>query len=215
MDILSDISAFVPLILVVLYLVTFRKNKDYIGYQQFCIYLIFISFISAFTAVLYYLKENNLIYSHVYFIGEFLLLSLFFKSILLQEQRKKANFLIISVSFALLILIIISFLGYFNLTAFHPLEILLCAIPILLLSAINLYNSYTNKLRFLYITIGVIVYKTISVLVFILQNFSNPIEGFKSFGRLLLALNSVFLLVYYGLIFFEWFKNFRHKKANS
>ncbi|RZN83032.1 MAG: hypothetical protein EVB12_02160 [Winogradskyella sp.] len=156
----------------------------------------------------------NLFFSHVYFYGEFLFLSLFFRQLIEKSQKTKASLLIIIFASILVFLIILSASGYFVLSPFHPIEVLVCGLPILALAIVHLYNSLSKSLKYVYITIGVIVYKTVSVLVFTLQNFANNIDSFDNLSNILLGLNSVFLYIYYGLIIFEWFKSFRQKKVS-
>jgi len=207
-------TSYLPIILTILYVIKYKSYRKLLAYKLFCTYLGFISMVEITSSILFFYEINNLFFSHVYFMGEFFLLSLFFRKLLLNDQKKKASLLIAIIVSSLVILIVFNALEYFDLSSFHPLEILICALPILVLAATHLYNSLVMPLKYLYITIGVIIYKTVSVLVFILQNFANAISDFNSFSFILLKLNSVFLLVYYGLIFFEWFKNFRQKKIS-
>lgn len=211
---LENLITLLPIILSVLFLFKYKHNKHNIVYKLFCFYLMFIAVVQIIYGVMFHYKINNLLLSHVYFIGESLLLVLFFRELIKTHQKRKIDFLIIIVFVCLIILIILDRLGYYVLNPFDPLEIILCALPVFCLSVMHLYNSLSESLKFLYVTIGVIVYKTISVLVFILQNFTNTIDYFDDLSFILWKLNSIFLLIYYGLIFFEWFKNFRQKRIS-
>lgn len=208
-------TSILPFIIAMLYLSSRSKNKNVLAYDSFLIYITFIALIEAITSVMNSYGENNLFFSHIYFIGEFLLLSIFFKQLLPNSQKKSAFLLIISVVVMLLIMIVLHVLGYFVLTPFHPIEVLLCGLPILIFAILHLYNSLNRNLQYVYITFGIVIYKTISVLVFTLQNFTNtPNTDFENLFEILLKLNSAMLLVYYSLIIFEWFKSFKRKRVN-
>lgn len=210
---LENLGSFLPIVLLTLFLVRYNQNKQIEGYKSYCIYLGFIMLVSSVSHILFYLRIPNLFFSHVYFIGESVFLILFFKELVTGYQKKVSNLLLATVISTLSILIILDVFDFYLIEPFSPFIILICAIPIFILSIIHLYNSVSNSLRFLYITFGIIVYKMISVFAFILQNFANTGNHFDKFSFLLWKLNSIFLVCYYSLIFFEWYKNFRRKKT--
>ncbi|ARV09518.1 hypothetical protein BTO05_07640 [Winogradskyella sp. PC-19] len=212
--VLSHGLSILPFLITILFLSKSSYHKGDKSYQIFCIYITFIALIEIVSGIMNYNGIYNLFFSHVYFYGEFLFLSLFFRQLIEKSQKTKASLLIIIFASILVFLIILSASGYFVLSPFHPIEVLVCGLPILALAIVHLYNSLSKSLKYVYITIGVIVYKTVSVLVFTLQNFANNIDSFDNLSNILLGLNSVFLYIYYGLIIFEWFKSFRQKKVS-
>ena len=181
---------------------------------MFCIYLLIIGIIDATAGTLGIFKKYNLFLSHFYFVAEFIILSFFFRELLMPSQRKFTNVLIGVVSLLILILFILSGLHYYELKPFNPFQIIICAIPILIFSVMHLYNSMISEIRFVFVTVGILFYKTLSVVIFMVLNFANTKEFVGNFPSLLWDLNQICLLIYMGLIFTEWFKNYRVKKSS-
>ena len=202
------------LFLAFLYIITNSKKTKDKAYLMFCFYLIIVGLIDAIAGTFAFFKKYNLFLTHYYFVAEFITLSLFFRELVTFKQRKLVNILIVSVSFVLLSLFTLSVFGYYNLKPFDPLQVIICALPLLIFSMIHLYNSMSTSLKFIYVAVGVLFYKTISVLIFMLLNFANMNDYFDGFSGLLWDLNRVCLIIYFVLILFEWFKNYRVKKIN-
>jgi len=202
------------LFLAILYIVTGSKKTKNKTYLMFCFYLTVIGIIDATAGTLAFLKKYNLFLSHFYFVAEFITLSFFFRKLLMLKQRKFVNALIGVVSFVLLILFIISGLDYYELKPLNPFQIIICALPILIFTVMHLYNSMINEIRFVFVSVGVLFYKTLSVVIFMVLNFANTKEFVGSFSSMLWDLNQICLLIYMGLIFTEWFKNYRVKKSS-
>ena len=155
------------LLFVLLYL--YSKYNTVQGFKrQFRIlywYFIVELLILVAMVVLRHLRINNLIVSHFYFILQFILLSLFYKSLFSYSQKRFVNALLI------IILPIIGVHFYYfpdKIWKFNVLEIFLTSIPLVIYSIIHLYNSLTRKKVFLYVNVGVLMYLSSSTLIFIL-----------------------------------------------
>ncbi|RNC88397.1 MAG: hypothetical protein ED556_04220 [Winogradskyella sp.] len=214
-NILRLVGVFGFLPLAVVYLFTYSKNAHNRPYVFFCLYLCSITVINTVSGLMAMNRINNLIFSHVYFVIEFITLIFFFRELLNKKQRNKIDITVIVVFIALLSLFGFHGLDMYNLKPFDPLEILLCSLPILVFSAMHLYNSISAPLKFIYVTIGLVVYKIVSILLFMVLNFANTNgNNYRDFLDLLWTLNRYFLVVYFGLIFFEWYRNYMRMKVD-
>ena len=160
---------FIEFILLFILLYLYSKYNTVQGFKrQFRIlywYIIVELIILIVTSVLLYYKKNNLIISHFYFILQFVLLSLFYKSIFTYRQKKFVNALLI------IILPVIGIHFYYypeKIWKFNVLEIFLTSIPLVIYSIIHLFNSLTRKKVFLYVNVAVLMYLSSSTLIFIL-----------------------------------------------
>lgn len=78
----------------------------------------------------------------------------------------------------------------------------------------HLYNSLDTDFRFLWITAGILIYVSVSTFVFILGGIINDLNNPKywELGNILWGSHEYFILLFYILIFIEWYKSFRLKK---
>ena len=78
----------------------------------------------------------------------------------------------------------------------------------------HLYNSLDTDFRFLCITAGILIYVSVSTFVFILGGIINDLNNPKYWllGNILCGSYEYFILLFYILIFIEWYKSFRLKK---
>lgn len=155
------------LILVLLYLYS-NHNRIQDFKKQFKIlywYFIIELLILIVTTILTKFKVGNLFVSHIYFISQFIILSLFYKSLFSLRQKQFVN--------ALLIIVLSVVVGHFYLNPdklykFNALEIFLTSIPLVIYSIIHLYNSLTQKKVFIYVNVAILMYLSSSTLIFIL-----------------------------------------------
>lgn len=191
----------------IIYIKSYRLKS--IAFKMSIFYLLFTLVIQLISGYLSDNKKPNLHLSHYYFIGQFLLLSFFFKKILTKrKQIKIINY------FLILILVTLGFYYYKNpemYYQFNQLEIILTSVPLLLYSLFFFIQKIddSNK-QFLYITSGLFIYLLCSTLLFV----SGDIGGGSSLKVIIWYLNSILYLVYQILIFIEWYKNFRKPKKD-
>lgn len=197
----------------ILYLIRYRENNKSKAYCFFLIYLIGMSIISAISKYLVNFRINNLFWSHVYFITQFIILSFFYHNLLFGRQKKLVKIILTLVIFSLGLLFYLKEMEYYLLNPFDPIEVFICSVPIIIYAIMHLYNSLSSKLNYIYINSGILIYLSVSTLVFTLNNYFNNIEGFDDLLNLLWDSNRIFLVVFYSLILIEWFKSFRNKKV--
>lgn len=189
-----------------------RRDKRNKPLSIFVYYLISISIIQSTTVILSRLKIDNIYLSHFYFIIQFYLLTEFYKSILLNKTVKNVTlFFQIVIGLVLVVQYIIepNLIMKFNL-----LEIVICSIPLTILSFLYILQSIDKKDKFfIYINSGVFLYLLCSTLIFVMGNYVKDIETF--WFKFFWIFNVFLFLLYQLLIFIEWFKNFRKKEVNA
>ena len=168
-EIIDTILEYLEFILILVILYLYSNHNTIQGFKrQFKIlnwYFIIEFLILIGTSVLHYYKINNLIISHVYFISQFILLSLFYRSLFSFGQKQFVNVLLVVIP------TVIGIHFYYNpdkIWKFNVLEIFLTSIPLVIYSIIHLYNSLTRKNIFLYVNVAVLMYLSSSTLIFIL-----------------------------------------------
>lgn len=190
---------------VLVYLYSSFKNKTIKSLNFLTLYLSLICINQLISARLSNLGENNLFLFHVYLIIQFVCLSFFYKSLFNTKQKKLVNVLLVLVMVISLCYYLIwpEDFAYFNLP-----EILITTIPILAYIMIHFYNSLTSKGDYLLISGGLLVYLSISSIVFLLyallaDDIDNKILGDETTRNVAdINLLSYFLLQI--VIFLEW-----------
>jgi len=205
-DFITHLGLVLLILNVLLYFKVFLSLEK--SLKIFSIYLLFISVIQIISFVLWNLKINNIFLSHYYFVIQFILLSLFFMNIflLLKQKRKVLIVLIISLSVITLSYIINPDLYY----SFNIYEIALTSVPIIYFSVLQIFNSLLKEKKYLYINTGILFYILLSTLIFIAGN--NIINLPDYVNDITWVLNSILFIIFQLLIFYEWYKNLRHKK---
>lgn len=185
----------------ILYVYSLRKDSPK-SFKLFTLYLVVscIIFIIMFALAVYELP--NLFLSHYYFISQFVLLSLFYKQLFRDNQKKLVNFIGVIVISALLIQYTIQPERYFS---FNTLEIFLTNTPLVLYAIIHLYNSLASPGKYMYINVAVLIYISSSTLIFILGDYLSGVE--PGLIKHIWTLNKVLYVVYLSLILIEWKKS--------
>ncbi|QRM88376.1 hypothetical protein FG167_03775 [Lacinutrix sp. WUR7] len=145
---------------------------------------------------------NNLYLSHFYFIFQFIFLSLFYSQLFNKKQKKYLN----SISILVFLVLIIQYtLNTALFSQFNLLEILITSFPLVIYSIFHLYNSLSKPGKYMYINAGVLIYLSISTLIFFLGNYVPKINDTLAFN--VWFLNRVFYVGYLILILIEWKKS--------
>lgn len=211
-DALKNLSLILLFVNATLYIYSYlKRNKSKaVGYFGLYLTLTFVIQILSLLIVEYYdqlnIKQNNLFLSHYYFIFQFIILSLFYSRLFSKKQKKyqiilsSTVFLILSIQYSLHP----DFYYKFNL-----LEIFITSFPLVIYSIIHLYNSLTKSGKFMYINAGILIYLSISTLIFFLGNTidNQTVKMDKSFITNIWFINRAFYLVYLLLILIECKKN--------
>ena len=216
MKLISSLFTYSGLILIitntVLFLMSYRQNKKSIAYKLFTLYLI-TSFIISFSSLILAKKHiPNLHLSHAYFISQFILLSLFYRSLFKSAQKKYVMITIV------LVCSILAFQYMFRPSLFYTFnifEIFITSLPIVIYAMIHLYNSLNGINNYLIINAGILVYITSSTLIFILGNYLSSIEGNIQVSRNIYLINKILYSVYLSLILVQWRTSFRPLKSKS
>lgn len=208
--IISTISTVILIINCIIYLKSFSSRAR--AFKVFSIYLLTISIIQVSSLIIGRLGIENIVFSHFYFITQFILLLIFYKLLLRGRIIKRTiELTILAVSLLLIIHFIYDYLILFK---FSLIEIMSCSIPIIVYSAIHLFQSLDNKDKsYLLISSGVFVYILCSTLIFASGNLMPDLD--PSINELIWNVNSYLYLTYQILIFIEWYKNFRKIEASA
>ena len=216
LDLIDSIWELLMLINVLLYLYSAYSIKNLRSLNILTVYLALICANQLVSSYLSSIGENNLFLFHVYLTIQFVCLSFFYKSLFTSKQKSVVNLLLVVVLITLLAYYLIwpEDFAYFNLP-----EILIATIPVLAYIMMHLYNSLSNKGDYLYFSGGLLVYLSISSLVFLLyallvDDVDNKILS-KETSNNIANINVVSYLLLQIVIFIEWKINISKWKAKK
>ncbi|MFH6960885.1 hypothetical protein ACHRV1_26120 [Flavobacterium aquidurense] len=153
---------------------------------------------------------KNLFAINIFFIGQMILLGLFFRSILKNKEQK--NFVSWSLVSALLVLGIQLCIDVTQFLKFNLFAITITSLLIVVYALLHFYNMLTSKKEYYYLTIGVIFYLLTSTILFLVGNLTIGLSN--EFKLMSWTLNAFLILVYYLFILFEWKVSFSLKREN-
>ncbi|SDY00054.1 hypothetical protein [Flavobacterium degerlachei] len=173
----------------------------------FTVYLLVILVIQLISGYLSSLRINNLFLSHFYFLGQFVFLSLFYKSLFTNSLQRK----IINIGFVscFAILGIQYSLDSSLLFKFNLFEIFLTSFILIIYSVFYFYNMLTAKKQFYYINIGIMLYLFGSTILFFVGNLTALMSAEMS--KITWVANALLYVIYQLFISFEWYKTFSKK----
>lgn len=171
------------------------------SYFIFTFYLSVIIIIQFFTAFFKRNGINNLFLSHLYFIFQFVILGLFYLSILKNSVQKKIIKYSLLICPAVLIVQYILDVGLF--LKFNLLEIFLTSFLLIIFSMFHFYNILNERKTYYFINMGILIYLFGSTVVFLSGNIIIVLNS--SAGKVIWGLNSVLYAIYQVLIMIEWF----------
>ncbi|MCL6462420.1 hypothetical protein SAMN05444372_10230 [Flavobacterium micromati] len=194
------------LVNLILYSYSFFIKKK--GISFYVVFLVFSFLLQMISEVLFLLKMNNLVLFNFFFIGQMVLLGLFYNK-LMQTIRQK-TFIICSIILGLMVLSVNFFLEPSQFFKFNLFQIALTSLLVVVFAMMHLYNILAGEKEFYYVTIGMIIYLLGSTVLFFVGNLTIGLSTeFKFFtwtlNAILVVLNQLFVL-------FEW-KNSFYKKA--
>lgn len=206
-DFLIYSGYFILLINLVLYTISFfrleKANVFFVGY------LAFASFVQFGMEVLYHLKKNNLMLVNFFFIGQMILLGLFYRSLFKNKIQKKI--VAASIALALIIFGIQFYLDPSQWNKFNLLAITITSLLIVGFALIHFYNMLTEQKEYYYVTIGIIIYMLGATVLLLIGNLSLNLSN--DIKYLSWTLNAFLVVIYYLIILFEWKMSFRESKA--
>lgn len=184
----------------------FRKEKANVFFMLYLIFSLLVQFGMEF---LYHLKMNNLLLMNLFFIGQMVLLGLFYRSLYKQEIQKK--FVLIALCFVLLILVARIVYDPGLQFKFNLFQITITSLLTVVFALIHFYNMITENKQYYYLTIGVIGYMFGSTVLFLIGNLTIGLSD--DIKYLSWRLNAFLFIVYYFFILFEWIKSFSKKNV--
>lgn len=178
----------------------FKKNTFKV--RLFAFYLLFCLFIQLLSHYIAGLKNNNIYLFHVFNVGQYIFLSLFYSKQTKNKLLKKSVFWGIRIiPFSIIIFYVFNPDYIFK---FNIIEILICYIPLLIYSFYFLIEKIDKiDKQFIYFNASFFIYTLCSTLLFSAGNIKSEII------RLIWSFNIYLYLIYQIFIFIEWYKNFR------
>jgi len=138
--------------------------------------------------------------SHFYFLPQFVLLSLFYKTLFTKFQKKIVNTILITI----LSILTIQYITFPKLLVeLNTLEVLLTNSAIIFYAILHLYNSLTEKGKFMYINAGILLYISCSTLIFFLFRLVNFKELEINSDPIILV-NRLLMIGYISLYIIEY-----------
>lgn len=193
---------FVLLINLIVYSYSFfRKGKANVFFVS---YLIFSSAMQFTMELLYQLGMTNLVVVNIFFIGQMIILGLFYNS--LTQIKSQKVFIKISLALALLVLAIQFSINSSEFLKFNLFEITLTSLLIVVFALFHFYNMLTENKTYYYTSVGVVFYLLASTVLYLIGNLS---VGLSNDLKLLSwILNSFLVLCFQLFILFDWIKSF-------
>jgi peptidoglycan/LPS O-acetylase OafA/YrhL len=149
---------------------------------------------------MYHLKFDNLFVINIFVVGQMILLSLFYESILkLKVQKKIVKH---SVCWALLILSVQFFIDYEQFLKFNLFAITITSLLIVAFALLHFYNILTEHKTYYYITIAVIFFMLGSTILYLVGNLTLSLSNDVKY--LSWTLNAFLFLIYQLFILYEW-----------
>ena len=192
----------------ILYAYSYLKGNKSKAIKYLVIYLTFsFCFAVAMEIIIIFHEQlniikNNLFLTHYFFIFQFIFLSLFYNQLFTKKQKK---YQIIITILGFLILFVQYALNRDLYYKFNLLEILITSLPLVVYSIFHLYNSLSKSGKYMYINAGILIYLSVSTLIFILGNLLITID--ISLASHMWILNRLFYTIYLALFLIEWKKS--------
>jgi peptidoglycan/LPS O-acetylase OafA/YrhL len=175
----------------------FHKEKANVF---FICYLLFAFIMQITMEFMYHLKFDNLFVINIFVVGQMILLSLFYESILkLKVQKKIVKH---SVCWALLILSVQFFIDYEQFLKFNLFAITITSLLIVAFALLHFYNILTEHKTYYYITIAVIFFMLGSTILYLVGNLTLSLSNDVKY--LSWTLNAFLFLIYQLFILYEW-----------
>lgn len=186
----------------------FRKGKANVFFVS---YVAFVFLMQISMEILFHLKMNNLFLVNSFFIGQMILLGLFYNSILKVKIQKQ--FVKVSLVLALVVLIAQFISAPQEFLKFNLFEITLTSLLIVVYALLHFYNMLTENKTYYYASMGIIIYLLSSTVLFIIGNLTSTLNNDVKY--LSWMFNAFLNIVYYLFITYEWKVSFSKKSIQS
>lgn len=193
----------------VLYAMGFLKYGK--TYKIFASYLLLLGSVEIISYVYMMLYSNNLFLSHFYFIGQFVLLSMFYLKLVKDQFQKKT----IKIGFVLVLLTLVIQYGIKPelFLRFNLYEIFITSFLLIIYATFHFYNMLEEKKEFYYINMGILLYLFGSTILFLVGNLTTKFSS--KFTFITWTLNGALIVVYHLFILYEWKTNYSKAKTSS
>jgi len=209
-QIFRDVLILLSVIIAVPYVIGFTKFGK--AYKIFTLYLLYVAVIQI--ALFFYSleKANSIHLFHYYFIGQFICLSLFYRT-LLRSKWVIGLFGIVAL-----------FIGYSYVNEprifyeYHTFGAVLSHSAIVVYALVYYYRMLSRKGKFLMVNTGVLIYFLSSSLYYASGNLVIALGLPKETQRYIGLINDFLYLSFLIIVFWEWYRNFRvgiAKKENN
>lgn len=206
LQLIIDTGYFLLGLNLILFLIKMNRKRPK-SFYIFTFYLFVIILIQCCSSYLSGKGKNNLYLSHVYFISQFVILSLFYLEILQNKLQK----IVVKISVPLC-LIILGVQYYFDNGLFYKFnlfEIFITSFLLIIFSMFHFYNILNENKKYYFINAGILLYLFGSTVLFISGNLIATFE--ISSSEIVWMLNSFLYIVYQIFILIEWWKMFIEK----
>ncbi|WP_316635691.1 hypothetical protein [uncultured Flavobacterium sp.] len=203
---LTYFGYFLLIINFVLYAKGFSKFGG--AFKTYTSYLFLLVIVQMAMEIMTLLNILNLYLVHCYFIGQFILLGIFYRTLLQDSLQKKV--VVIAMSIGLLVLVIQYGIEPDLFFKFNLLEIAITSLLVVFFALMYLYNMLTTEKKYYYITIGLVIYLLASTVLFLVGNLTLGLSD--ELKLMTWTLNAFFVVVNQLFILYEWKVSFRNKK---
>ncbi|MBE8728130.1 hypothetical protein C4F50_24715 [Flavobacterium sp. KB82] len=150
---------------------------------------------------------TNLYMSHIYFVGQLLLMGFFYFTLLKNEDHKKI--ILGGIASGILVLVVHYCLDPSLFFKFNLLEITVTSLLVVFFALFHLYHMLSGSKEYYYITVGIIIYLLASTILFLVGNLTIGLSANLKF--LSWTLNAVLVLMNQIFILYEWKISFSKK----
>ena len=159
--------------------------------------------------LMYYLRINNLFAVNIFFIGQMILLGLFYNSLM---KIKKHKLIIKGCLVAGLLILALQFtLDASQFLKFNLFEITLTSLLVVVFALIHFYNMLTETKQYYYISSGIVIYLLASTVLFLIGNITSELSNDVKY--LTWMLNAFLSVVFQLFILYDWIKSFQKKTS--
>ncbi|RXM41772.1 hypothetical protein BOW57_19500 [Flavobacterium sp. YO64] len=178
----------------------FRKEKANVFFVS---YLAFSFLLQIYMEIIYFLRGNNLLAINIFFVGQMILLGLFYNSLMHIKNQKL--FVKTSLIIALMVLGMQFIMDPNQFFKFNLFEITLTSLLIVVFALIHFYNMLTENKEYYYISIGIVFYLLTSTVLFLVGNLSPELSADLKY--ITWMLNAFLIVVYQLFILYDWIKS--------
>ena len=176
-------------------------------FQYLVYYFTVLVIVQVIMEILVLQSKNNLYLSHAYFIGQFLCLGFFYKSLM----KTRSQVVIIQYSMVSVCVLLILDYGFYpeQFFKFNLFEIAITSLLIVLYAVMHLYNMLLENKQYYYLTIGIVTYLLASTILFFVGNITTGLSD--EFKLLTWNVNYFLIILFQLLILVEWKVSFSKK----